>query len=57
MTTVSRHLKKFPKARPSTLEYLAKREAMTKRIREEIRSTAERKGVIARIIDTIKRWI
>lgn len=55
MTTVSRHLKKFPKARPSTLEYLAKREAMTKRIREEMK--AERKGVIVRIIDTIKRWI
>lgn len=57
MTTVSEHLKRYPKARPSTLAYLEKRDAMTKRLVEEMQSTADRKGVIVRLLDTIKRWV
>lgn len=36
MNTIQQHLKRYPKARTSTLEYLQKRDETTKRLEREI---------------------
>lgn len=48
--TPMRHLIRYPNARPSTIQYLAKRDETTQRLRQELGMQKERKPWWKRMI-------
>jgi hypothetical protein len=55
--TVSRHLTRFPNARPSTIQYLAKRDETTERLRQELGMQKSRKPWWKRMISAFMERI
>jgi SOS response regulatory protein OraA/RecX len=53
--TVSRHITRFPNARPSTIQYLTKRDETTQRLRQELGMQKSRKPWWQDVLDLLKR--
>lgn len=55
MTSIERHLAKFPKARPSTLRLKAKQESVHEQLRREIR--AQKRRQFLRAFTALPSWV
>lgn len=54
--TIQDHLREYPKARPSTLAYISKRDEMTKRLRNETRLNREPRRNVLQVIKRLVGW-
>lgn len=55
MKSAADHLQKFPNARPSTIAFIERRNAMLEKLKSEIE--ASRRPALASIIHRLKSWL
>jgi hypothetical protein len=54
MNTASRHLKRYPSARPSTIALLQKRDEKTAELRREIKAGKAKRSFLGRMLSFVR---